>query len=309
MASNPDMSAMAAYLEQNSQLLVSESIMGARTLDYITTQTGVKGPTAINTIMSSVEFQPGACGFTPKGTTKLSQRKIDAKPVKVNDTYCPLNVVGKYGQWELEYGANHESIPFERYITESVARSAAAELEKVIWQGDTSKTGSIKAFDGFVKIALADGTAKKVDIAVATTKFEAVKAVLAAIPDKDIKEDTHIFCSPAFLRAYNQELVEKNLYHFEPGKDFNSIMIPGSIVHLTAVEGLIGVTGAGYENGLLFAARKENMVFGTDVEEDTRDFRFFYNNNDDEYRLIIKFIGGVNYAFSDGVVIGKLKNS
>ena len=79
MANSYVVSSLPEYVEQRREELIAKSVMGAKTLDFINLQTGVKGPTALNLIDFDIQLQDDACGWNEAGTSTLTQRIIDAK--------------------------------------------------------------------------------------------------------------------------------------------------------------------------------------------------------------------------------------
>jgi len=105
-----------------------------------------------------------------------------------------------------------------------------------------------------------------------------------------------IFCSPSFRRAYMQELVNANLYHFVPGEDLDDFKIPGSSVRLIVAPG-IGSTKK------LVAGRLSNFYYGCDLEGGEEIFEFFWAREAQEFRLNVQFVAGVQIAFPAEVVL------
>ena len=50
-----NLTALTQYVDENKIGLIRKSALGARTLDYVTIQTGVVGPTAVNLLNTSIE--------------------------------------------------------------------------------------------------------------------------------------------------------------------------------------------------------------------------------------------------------------
>ena len=61
-----DVSALAAYTEQNAMDLIIKSVAGGRLSEYANLQDGVKGPTTINILSSDVVFQADGCSRSEK---------------------------------------------------------------------------------------------------------------------------------------------------------------------------------------------------------------------------------------------------
>ena len=77
--------ALTSYVEENRLPLIKRAILGANSLNMINRQSGVKGVAALNLISTNpVVADASNCGFNQAGTSELSQRMIETKPLKVN---------------------------------------------------------------------------------------------------------------------------------------------------------------------------------------------------------------------------------
>ena len=84
-----DVSTLAAYTEQNEALLVTDSVLGAKTAALIKSagnvMVGVKSAETINIMDIDAIFQAGgSCGFTASGSTTFTQRTVTVGNIKVN---------------------------------------------------------------------------------------------------------------------------------------------------------------------------------------------------------------------------------
>lgn len=299
---NPIVSSLPAYIEQNKSGLIGKAVLGAKTLEKgINKQLGIKGPTAINLLNTSVTFADGSnCGYTAAGSQTMTQRTITPAVIRVAMEYCSKNLYGKFATNQLRFKAGEDVLPFEQEFTQDVIKHINAELDKSIWMGDTAGSGNLALFDGFIKLMEADSSVIDKAELNATDVYEVVKNNLLAIPAAAIDENTRIFCGPEFLSAYQQKLVDKNLVHFVPGEDYDEVQIPGSKVKLTAVPGLsTALTAKHY----LVGCNLKNLYYGTDLEDDKESFVMDYDVRQDNWALIVEFLAGVQYAFGDQIVL------
>lgn len=295
---NPIVTSLPAYVEQNVNELLSKSVLGARTLDYIGVQTGIKTSASINLLNTSVVFDDGSnCGFLARGSQSITQRVITTGLIKVNMDYCEKNLLGKYTEKLVKIGANQEELPFEQYFVDEVLKSIKSEMDKAIWQGDVSgQTANLNRFDGFLKIMSGDTNVIKVTQTSGATTYEKIKNVYMAIPESII-DDAVIFVGADTYRSYIADLVTANLYHYDPAQGEDGYMVPGTNVKVVKINGLNGT-------GKIVASRPSNLVYGTDLESNTEAFDLWYSKDDRVFKLAIEWNAGVNYAFSDEVVLG-----
>lgn len=288
MANSYVVSSLPEYVEQRREELIAKSVMGAKTLDFINLQTGVKGPTALNLIDFDIQLQDDACGWNEAGTSTLTQRIIDAKPFRVNMAVCDKNLYGTWAQYQVKVAAGKvaSDLPFEQDFVNGVLNGIQERVEELIWQGDASNAGE---FDGFLTIL---GTATS---ATGTTKMDLISEAYAALPCAVAgKSDVVIFVSCATFRAWMQELVAANLYHYDP-KEASAMeyMLPGANVRVIAVPGMA--------DDKAVAGRLSNFFYGTDLESDMETFDLWYSKDNREFRIDVSFIAGVQIAYPSEV--------
>ena len=142
---NPVISSLPTYVEQNKIGLLSKATLGNPTSANVNLVSGIKGATAINEISTDVKLQGGACGFTPKGTSTMSQRVIDAKPIKVDMEFCDENFRTTYANHLLRTAAGQRTLPFEEQITSDIANGIAEDISR----GTNETRNEIESVDGW----------------------------------------------------------------------------------------------------------------------------------------------------------------
>ena len=83
-----DVSGLSAYTDENKMDLIKKSVLGGRTLDFISIQPDIKSSATINILDSNLVAAAGACGWSEAGTTELTQRTLSVCPLKVNEAIC-----------------------------------------------------------------------------------------------------------------------------------------------------------------------------------------------------------------------------
>ena len=96
------------------------------------------------------------------------------------------------------------------------------------------------------------------------------------------------------------ELVEKNLFHYpaNDNADVFEMVLPGTSTKVIGVPGLNGKDN-------IVALPLSETVYGVDMQNDQEEFRFWYSDDNQEYRLAINFNGGVQVAFLDNCVLAE----
>ena len=309
-----NVAALADYTEQNEALLVTSSVLGAKTASLIKSagnvMVGVKSSETINIMDTDAIFQSGAsCGFTASGSTTFSQRTVTVGKIKVNEALCPKDLEAKYLQKALPTGSMYDSIPFEQEFSEKKAKRIAAQLETALWQGDTdSGNANLSRFDGLVKlIGAASGvvaansstyiSGAPLNSITAANVISIFDGVYKAIPAQVVAaDDMTIFCGQDVFRTYTIALKNENSFHYQiDAKADSEFVLPGTSIKVIAVAGLNGTNK-------VYAMRLSNMFLGTDLLNEEEKFEIFYAKEADQVRFVSEFKMGVNIAFPDEVV-------
>lgn len=209
--------------------------------------------------------------------------------------YCPKNFLGTYASYQVKVGAGKETLPFEEKFIADVIANINAANEKMLFQGDSA---TVPECDGLVKILGASGAKT---FTKGATIWDSLKEAYTAIPEEVlVKDDVVILVSPADFRALVQELVAANLYHYDE-KDYNGyVYLPGTNVKVVNTPGLAGTHK-------VIAGSASNIVVGVDMASDAEDFRFWYSDDDDVFKLKVSYALGVQVAWPDQMVLGDVK--
>ena len=309
-----DVSALANYTKENEALLVTSSVLGAKTAALIKSagniMVGVKSSEKINILSTDAIFQDGSsCGFNASGATTFTQRTVTPGKIKVNEALCPKDLEAKYLQKALPTGSMYDSIPFEQEYSEKKAKTIAAQLETALWTGDTSSVNvNLNRFDGLVKLI---GAASGVVAANASTFISGAPlssitaanvisifdGVYQAIPAQVVAaDDMTIFCGQDLFRTYTVALKNSGSFNYQIDvKADSEFVLPGTTIKVIAVAGLNGTNK-------VYAMRLSNMFLGTDLLNEEEKFEIFYAKEADQVRFVSEFKMGVNIAFPDEVV-------
>lgn len=291
---NPIVSGITGYVEQNRSELLTKSMLGGKVRGMLNLQTDVKGPTTLNLMNTDVEFGPLACGWNESGSTEYSQRTLTPCGLEVNMGFCDKNLLKTWAQHEVKVAAGQEVLPFEEKWIGSIVASVNDKLEAMIWQGESGKTNE---FEGFLSILANEDDTVKVVGESGETAYEFLQRVVLAIPAQ--VKNAVVFCGTDLYRAFMQDMVNNNLYHYSPENGPDEYYFPGTSVKVISVDGLIGT-------GKVVAANPNNLFYGISADGDEDTFDLFYSKDNREWRFVLEFIAGVQVAFPDEVVLGQL---
>ena len=285
-----NVTALGTYVQENKDIILKDIVFGGEygnTIPLMTKQLGIKTTEKIHpsTLEAVLQDVSGECGFNPQGDLNISERSITTKQKKVNMEFCLEKLLGKFAEYTVRVGANEDALPFEAEIIDGLVKSINKQVEKDVWTD------------------LITNTDAQLTVASTGTAYERVMAVYMALPE-EILEDAVIFVSPATFREYVKDLVDKNFYHYNPADgDLEEIFIPGSGVKVRKALGLAGQT-----EDVIFGTSPKNMIYGTDFMDNKEEVKAWFSDDNDVYRIKVRFNYGANVAFPD-LVVGSKKTA
>ena len=296
-----DVSALNNYVEEKRLPLIAKSFLRGKTVELVQLETGVKQDTALNLVSAEVEFGDGSvCGWDATEGVALTQRILKPVFLKVNQAFCDKDLLKKWASYEVKLAAGRETLPFEEKFLDEIANAINEQIEYLIWQGDSQNAGGDIEPDGYLTILGANNSGViSATWAQGTSAYNKIKTVYNAIPANIIdKDDTVIFVGEDTYRAYIQDLVAANLYHFDPDYRDGEYRLPGTSIRVIAVNGLNGTDK-------IVAGRLSNFFYGVGAEDDKDTFDFWYSKDNREFRLAVYFAIAAQVAFPNEIVLGQ----
>ena len=285
-----NVTALGTYVQENKDIILKDIVFGGEygnTIPLMTKQLGIKTTEKIHpsTLEAVLQDVSGECGFNPQGDLNISERSITTSQKKVNMEFCLEKLLGKFAEYTVRVGANQDALPFEAEIIDGLVKSINKQVEKDVWTD------------------LITNTDAQLTVASTGTAYERVMAVYMALPEA-VLEDAVIFVSPATFREYVNDLVNKNFYHYNPADgDLEEIFIPGSGVKVRKAKGLAEQT-----DDVIFGTSPKNMIYGTDFMDNKEEVKAWFSDDNDTYRIKVRFNYGANVAFPD-LVVGSKKSA
>lgn len=280
-----NVNALGAYVAENKDIILKDIVFGGEygnTVPLMQKELGVKGtakihPATIAAVLQDLEEKGYECGFTPEGDLNITDVTVKTKQYKVNTEFCAEKLIGRFAEYKVRVGANEGALPFEAEIVEGLVKDINRQIEEGVW----AQLGTI---EGTKSVAL-EGTA-----------YDKVMAVYMAMDEK-VLEDGIIFVAPAVFREYVKNLVDKNLYHYNPADGaLEEIFIPGTGVKVRKARGIKGTN--------IYGTSPKNMIFGTDFMGNAEEVKVWFSDDADTYRVKVRFNYGATFAFPDLVVKG-----
>lgn len=299
-----NLAGLSTYTDQIGGLLLSESIVQAKTAQIGYVQAGVKGTQAINLLSSTLNVQDGSCGWNSSGSTTFTQRDITVCSYKVNESLCPADLNDYWASAFLNAGSYNETVPFEEQIAKLKQEQIAKFVEDKLWQALPASSGGTDCFVGFKGLFSTGQTvAEQINFVVSPTTpavgdmLTCVDEVIIALPDAiQEKDNLVVMMSMANYRKYVIDLRTANYYNFgaetrSAGVDF-VVMHPGTNIEVIGVPGLNG-------SNAIVVGMKSELIIGTDLMSDSERLDIFYDRNDDEVRVRSNFKIGAQIPFPE----------
>lgn len=297
-----NLSELTAYVQDNRDVIIRNAVLGNGGIrNRMSIQTGIKTKEKLHPFEVSPIFQDGrGCGFSAQGEAKISERELETGIIKVNMEFCPDDLLGKYAGYLVKISATADELPFEQYILDGVINAINEGVEKMIFLGDkASEDHVLKHIDGFTKILKAEEDVIDVAIVAGQTAYQGILSVYMAMPEEVINKGAEILVSPAIFRAFMQDMVKANLFHYNPNEGtVDSFILPGTDVVVRKEVGLTGSLN-------VIGTYPRNLYYGTDLENATEDVKLWFSDDDDTYKLKVKWNSGVQVAFPQDVVLGE----
>lgn len=279
-----NVNALGAYVAENKDIILKDIVFGGEygnTVPLMTKELGVKGtakihPTTISAVLQDIEFdnEKGGCGFNPMGDLNIASVEIATKQVKVNSEFCAEKLIGKFAEYKVRVGANEDALPFEAEIVEGLVKDINRQVEEGVWN-------QLNESNRYQSVELGE----------VATAYDRIMKVYMAMDEK-LLEDGIIFVNPSTFRQYVKELVDKNLYHYNPADGaLEEIFIPGASVKVRKARGI--------KNNDIFATSPKNMVYGTDFMGNAEEVKVWFSDDDDVYRVKVRFNYGATFIFSE----------
>lgn len=285
MAYNVD--ALGAYVAENKDVILKDIVFGGeygKTVPLMQKELGVKGTAKIRpaTISAVLQEVNGECGFNPQGDLEISDVTIVTKQYKVNSEFCAEKLIGKFAEYKVRVGANEDALPFEAEIVEGLVKDINKQIEVGVWE-------QLSATDGLNVLPF-----NEEDHGTAYNKIMAVYMNM----DESMLEDGIIFVSPSLFRQYIKELVDKNLYHYNPADGaLEEIFIPGAGVKVRKANGIT--------QSDVYGTSPKNMVYATDFMGNAEEVKVWFSDDADTYRVKVRFNYGAAFIFPNLVVKGQ----
>jgi len=302
-----DLTNISSYTDEVGGLLISESIVKAKTPSLCYIQAGVKGTQSINLLSSSISIGSGGCGWDNAANTSattFTQRNLATKLYRYQESLCPTELRTYWAGMFLNNPASNAELPFEAQIADLKVKELQKFVEDKCWLATTAADG----YDGFYYTISSATTGVNLVVSAttpsSTTMLTAVDEVISACPDA-IREDDDliVFMSPGNYNNYVINLRQSNFY--APYGDATQAGTEFITFHPATKIRVVGVPGLAGKNRIVLG-KSSQMVIGVGLLDDTERLDMWYSKDNQEIRLQGQFVLATNIAFPENFVSNDL---
>lgn len=295
MANTVNLEAMGEHIRQNENQLFVSATVGAKTLDYVDIMLNVKHKEALNYLDSEVVLAAAECGWNPQGSDTFAQRYIEVHTIEVEKEYCYYDFKQYVINEQMKFQAGRETLgSWEEKIANSQVEAIKAEVEKMIWQGNSGASVT-----GFLADA-AEVSATTVEFASGATAVDKIDAIVAALSPKMLAKGVNLFVSFSDFGSYVREL--------NGSCCANRAVIDAASETLTYLGDsrvkIIPVLGL-EDTGKMVAATADALVYGTDLEGSETAYRWLFDEKEDKFLFKVMFNAGTAIRFPNEVILGE----
>jgi hypothetical protein len=260
----------------------------------------------VKRISSDGIIKNSTCDFTPTSTITIDERKLVTKKLQVNLQQCREDFESDWDEESMGASAFTNMPPaYVTAILEYLQARVAQDADRLIWQGNDA---SADEFDGFTTLIAADGTIPATQdlTGAAVTKDNVVatlQAIYEAIPDNIFGDDDLVIAvAPNVARAYQAALAGFGTAGLgAAGYQNNAFVGEKPLDYL----GLPMFSVGGMPSSDIVLYKRSEFWFGSGIISDWNSIRLLDMSEIDgsqNIRMVMRFYGGVQYAFAGNIV-------
>lgn len=292
---NTLINSLPEFIENKKDELFVKAVAGTKTLDYVEIMPNVKFKEALNYLDSTVVLADGSeCGWNPQGSDTFNARYIEVYPISVQKEFCWKELRKTFANWQLNFEAGRETMPFEEKIAQSQIAAIKKEVEKGVWQGIASV-----GMKGFLAQMAADAAVVDVTFGEGDDIVAKVDSVITAIPAGALEKGTNVFLSWTDFRNYVKAVNAECCNNTTIDANVVDLVYAGdSRIKLVPVAGLEGTKK-------IVAAPYDALVYGTDIEGSESVYRLFYDAKESKFLFDVLFNAGTALKYPDEIVLAQ----
>lgn len=298
-----DLSGLTPYVEDCNVPLIRKTVFNeSPIIDQLPNwMTGIKTCADLGLLSVDVDLGDCACGFTPGGDTTIAPRQICVACIQIMGEICDLDLTEYFTGKYIRRTAGEENIADELYreFIEAFLANVRLKTDILIFQGDTdSADPNLNKFDGILKI-IEDDTPAANKFNITTGNPQSAMAILGTKITRDMRARGEVVAMVDPQVQYALAMSAWAMCPCQPGQTYDSYTTLPNGLRIIPAEGLRGT-------GAIIITPISNIIIGTDFANDREKFKFWFSDDNQVWRYIIKFYLGVQIAFPDEVIYATL---
>lgn len=294
-----DLSGLTKYVDECNVQLIRKNVFTADSLFQLfpNWETGIKTKKKIGIISVDANLGDCACGWSNDGNQEITERFIEVACIKSADEICDIDLIEYFTGKMIRIGAGVESLGqlYEEFV-DGIMDSIRKRTEALVWQGDTaSADDNLNKFDGIIKIIEDETPAdQKITITSGSALNNLLSLSTRITQNMTARGNVVAFVDPRISEGVWNSLFFANLYNYAASANGEERRLPNGL-RLIPAEGLRGT-------GAVVITPLSNIVIGTDFQNDLERVKFWYSDDDQIWKYIIKFFLGVQIIFPDEII-------
>ena len=272
-----DISALAAYTEDNATKFYSKAVLGAKVSKQMTRVTGIKSAMRLPTTEFAYDILQADqnCTWNDGGNDiVIDQRTLTPTSIMINEEFCVKRLEPYFTQKILPPGGIYTTVPPELQLFNLVGGAVQKVIELAVVlgvQGGASTVASYNLFDGMLETAANDIAAGDIPAAQQLTgslsqaniiaSFRAMKDALPVDEQMllQTQKDWKIYCSPQAKANYNRAFQAAN------GALVYNTSFDQNYLDNTGIE-IVDLAGFHLDDSQAILTRAGNYWMGVDVD-------------------------------------------
>jgi hypothetical protein len=296
-----NVTALAGWVNENSQTLLTQALLGSQTADLITVIPGIKYKQTLKYLETNAIIQAGGCGYSATGDTTLTDKEVSVVSMKVQEDLCPSDLEDTSMQLSMRPGKN-QNIPFEQLWADRKVAQLQTAIETMVWSATNASSVKCAGFK-----YLMDNDAGVFDYSfnfcttgrTASDYLNAVYAMFNKLtPETKSKTDLTLFVSYEAFALMIQALVIGNLYHIDMSGNngYSPFIFPGTSIKVVPIKAIACF-------GVLTPA--SNLVWATDLLSESDQLKVWWSEDQQIVKSTVDFKVGTSYYWGNEIVLAQ----
>lgn len=301
-----DLSGLSTFVDECNVPLLRKTVFNeSPVIDQLPNWiTGIKTCSTLGLLGVDVTLGDCKCGFDDNTNTDIDKREICVACIQISGELCDLDLAEYFTGKYIRRSAGEENIENDLYreFIEAWLANVRLKTDILTFQGDTdSLDPNLNKFDGFLKI-IEEQTPAGNKYNVTSGNAQTAMMLLGKKITRNMKARGEVVAFVDPQLQYSLAMSAWASCSCQPGQTYESYLMLPNGLRLIPAEGL-------RDTGAVIITPIQNFVVGTDFANDRETFKFWFSDDNQVWRYIIKFYLGVQIAFPDEVIYATLSQS